>query len=299
MNIIPDLLFERDKLKSNLQRWKWLFFASLILSSLLVARTSAPKNPDMIARIKIDGVIDHDQLLLDKLRSIQEDPKIKAVILHINSPGSTAFAGEELYIALKRLSQKKPIVSVIGMVAASGGYMTALGTDYILARNMSLTGSIGVLYQSFEAVELAKKLGIKFIGIKSSPLKASPNPMEVMTKEAEAAAKATVQDSYQVFLQMFMDNRSFTKEEALKLANGRVYTGLRAKELNIIDAIGGEEEAIAWLEDEKKLTAKMKIEDVNWQSSESFLQELTKFFKNTNSMLHNGLSKSGSNILMY
>ena len=300
MNIVPDLLFERESLRAQIKRWKWLFFIALIIFIIVMGRSSlSAKHQDLVARVRLDGVIEYSPELIDKLKNLGEDSKIKAIILHINSPGSTAFAGEELYVTLKKISQNKPVVSVLETVAASGGYMAALGTDYILARNMTITGSIGVLWQSFEVVEMANKLGIKFIEIKSSPLKASPNPMEIMTPEVKAVAMETVDDSYQIFLKMLMESRKMDKNQAIKLADGRIYTGMRAKELNLIDAIGGEDEALAWLEGEKKIPAKTKVIDVELEKPESITSELAKFFRNTNSIFGKLLNKSNSGVLAY
>ncbi len=300
MNIIPDLLFERENLKAQLKRWKWLFFIAIIIFIIVIGRSSLSTNhQDLVARIRLDGVIEYSPELIDKLKKLGEDPKIKAVILHINSPGSTAFAGEELYITLKQITKNKPVVSVLETVAASGGYMAALGTSYILARNMTITGSIGVLWQSFEVVEMANKLGIKFVELKSSPLKSSPNPMEIMTPEAKAVAMETIDDSYQVFLKMLMEGRKMNKTQATKLADGRIYTGTRAKELNLIDAIGGEDEALIWLEQEKKVSAKARVIDVELEKSESIINELAKFFRNTNSIFGKLLNKSNSGVLAY
>ena len=300
MNIVPDLLFERESLRAQIKHWKWLFFIALIIFIIVIGRSSlSAKHQDLVARVRLDGVIEYSPELIDKLKSLGEDSKIKAIILHINSPGSTAFAGEELYVTLKKISQNKPVISVLETVAASGGYMAALGTDYILARNMTITGSIGVLWQSFEVVEMANKLGIKFIEIKSSPLKASPNPMEIMTPEVKAVAMETVDDSYQIFLKMLMESRKMDKNQAIKLADGRIYTGMRAKELNLIDAIGGEDEALAWLEGEKKIPAKTKVIDVELEKPESITSELAKFFRNTNSIFGKLLNKSNSGVLAY
>ncbi len=300
MNIVPDLLFERESLRAQIKHWKWLFFIALIIFIIVIGRSSlSAKHQDLVARVRLDGVIEYSPELIDKLKNLGEDSKIKAIILHINSPGSTAFAGEELYVTLKKISQNKPVISVLETVAASGGYMAALGTDYILARNMTITGSIGVLWQSFEVVEMANKLGIKFIEIKSSPLKASPNPMEIMTPEVKAVAMETVDDSYQIFLKMLMESRKMDKNQAIKLADGRIYTGMRAKELNLIDAIGGEDEALAWLEGEKKIPAKTKVIDVELEKPESITSELAKFFRNTNSIFGKLLNKSNSGVLAY
>ncbi len=185
MNIIPDLMYDRQKLRYQIKKWKWLFFIALILFISFVSKNITKTSNDFIARINIEGIITHDPDLIITLKNIEKNPKIKAVIIHIDSPGGTTFAGEELYVAIKKLSQVKPTASVLETMAASGGYMVALATDRIIARNLTITGSIGVLWQSFEMVEMANKLGIKFVSFKSSPLKASPNPME----ETSLAAK--------------------------------------------------------------------------------------------------------------
>ena len=287
MTISPDIMFEREKLKDKIKKWQWLFFILLIISIIIIGKNSTKKSKkDFIARMNIEGVITYDTNMINKIDELSNDSNVKAVILNVDSPGSTAFAGEELYYSLKQLSKKKPVVSVLKTLATSGGYMAALGTDYIIARNMTLTGSIGVLLQSFEAVDLADKLGIKFISIKSSPLKASPNPMEIMTEAARKALMDTVDDNYSVILNMLIENRKMTEDQAIKLADGRVYSGLRAKEVNLIDKIGGENEAIAWLEDEKKISSDTKIEDITWTDSNSLYDELMRFLNYTNSILN-------------
>jgi protease-4 len=295
MNISPDFMFERDSLKAQLKRWKWLFVGMLILAFMLIAKNTIKTydKEEIIARMRIDGVLQHDDDLIKKLKEIGNDQKIKAVVVHIDSPGGDAYAGESLYIELKKLSKQKPVVAVLDTLAASAGYMIALGTDHIIARNMTLTGSIGVIWQSFELVDMANKLGIEFVSIKSSPLKAAPNPLEKMTKEVQDATKQTIDDSYDVFLAILMESRKMTREQALKLADGRVYTGIRAKNLNLIDEIGGEEEAIVWLETNKKISTKAHIVNINVDKPEGLLKELSQFFRNTNHMLMQIFGRNG------
>lgn len=302
---IPDLMFEREKLRSQIKKWKWLFVL-VLLASILIFSKNSPKNKlkePYVAKINIEGVIVYDPKMIKKIKELENSNNVKAIILNIDSPGSVAFAGEELFVALKSLSQKKPVVSVIKTLATSGGYMAALASNYIVARNMSLTGSIGVLWQSFEVVEMAKKLGINFVSIKSSPLKASPNPMEITTDEAKNAIMETIEDNYEVFLQMLIANRKIQFEEASKLANGKVYSGLRAKELGLIDEIGGENEAIMWLEKEHNIPSKTKIEDITWDAPESLYSELIKFIGNANKFLNSNffntlLNQSNSGAIM-
>ncbi len=275
--------------QSKLKKWRWFSLIILIILISVMSKDIKKTEVDHIARISLEGMILHDSDLIKKLKHIEEDPKAKAVILHIDSPGGTTFAGEELYVSLKRLNQKKPVVAVLDTMAASGGYMVALASDYIIARNMTTTGSIGVLFQSFEAVELANKLGLKFESFKSSPLKASPNPMEVTTPEVTAATMETIQDSYEIFVDMLIESRKLSKEQALKLADGKVYIGKRAKELNLIDEIGGEEEALKWLES-KQIDILLPIEDAEWMKPQGVFDELKQFFRNGNNvfkqMLH-------------
>lgn len=303
MTISPDIMFEREKLKDKIKKWQWLFFVLLIISIIIIGKNYTKKSKgNFIARMNIEGVITYDTNMINKIDELANDKNVKAVILNIDSPGSTAFAGEELYYSLKQLSAKKPVVSVLKTLATSGGYMAALGTEHIIARNMTLTGSIGVLLQSFEVVELADKLGVKFISIKSSPLKASPNPMEIMTEAAKEAIIETVNDNYSIFLSMLIENRKMTEDQAIKLADGRVYSGLRAKEVNLIDEIGGENEAIAWLETKKNIPSKTKIEDITWADNNSLYDEIMRFFNYTNSILnsdfvHKLTSKSNTNML--
>ena len=297
MNISPDFLYEREKLKEKLKKWKWLFCILLAILLLVITqdRSNIKSSSEEIARIRLEDVLLQDPDLIKKIKELEDNPRIKALIVNINSPGGVSYAGEELYVALRNFSKKKPTVSVLESVAASGGYMAALGTDYIVARNMTITGSIGVIWQSFEAVELANKLGIKFVNVKSSPLKASPNPMELTTKASLKASEETVQDSYEIFLQIFMESRKIEESKARELANGRVFIGKRAKELNLIDKIGGESEALMWLQMEKKISNKAKIIDIFWGKQDGFLKELAKFFNNANTMLNQGLS--GFNIM--
>lgn len=298
MNILPDLMFEREKLRAQIKKWKWLFFGLLAITVFVfVNKTPKDKSP-FIARINIEGPIFYNAQMIKKINSLAEEKNVRAVIVDIDSPGSTAFAGEELYIALKKLSAKKPVVAVLKTVATSGGYLTALGADYIVARNMTVTGSIGVLWQSFEAVELANKLGIKFVSVKSSPLKASPNPMEETSEEAMQVVMEAIQEDYAVFLSMLMESRKMTKEQATKIADGRVYNGIAAKKLGLIDQIGGEDEALVWLENVKKIPAKTKIIDISWEEQESLYKELTKFLGNANAMINGGImNQSGKGTL--
>jgi protease-4 len=185
----------------------------------------------------------------------------KAVIVHINSPGGTTSGSEELYSALMRLKEKKPLVVVVDGLAASGGYITALAADHIVALETSLVGSIGVLFQYPNVADLLKTLGIKIEEIKSSPLKAAPNGFEPTSPEARAAIESIVSDSYAWFKGMVKSRRHLDDAALERVTDGRVFTGRQGVALKLVDEIGDEKTAVAWLAREKKIDPKTPIRD--------------------------------------
>ena len=140
------------------------------------------------------------------------------------------------------------MVAVLGTLATSAAYMTAIATDRIFAREGTTTGSIGVIMQTAEITGLLGKLGIAAESIKSSPLKAQPSPFEPLTEDARAASRAVVMDSYEMFVGMVATRRQFDRATAGRLADGRVFTGRQAIEAKLIDELGDERAARDWLE---------------------------------------------------
>ena len=173
--------------------------------------------------------------------------------MHINSPGGTTAGSEQLYDSLVRLKAKKPLVVVVEGLAASGGYIAALAADHIIAQQSSLVGSIGVLFQFPNFTELMKTVGVKVEEVKSSPLKAAPNGFEPTSPEARAALDALVKDSYAWFRGLVKERRGMDEALLEKVADGRVFTGRQAVELKLIDQLGDEKTAVAWLVAEKKI----------------------------------------------
>ena len=172
--------------------------------------------------------------------------------MHINSPGGTTAGSEQLYDSLVRLKAKKPLVVVVEGLAASGGYITAIAADHIVAQQSSLVGSIGVLFQFPNFTELLKTVGVKVEEVKSSPLKAAPNGFEPTSPEARAALDALVKDSYAWFRGLVKERRGMDDALLEKVADGRVFTGRQAVDLKLIDQLGDEKAAVAWLVAEKK-----------------------------------------------
>lgn len=249
----PDQLLDRRRLRGKLLFWRTatvLFIGVLAISSLskIVGPGSYFDNSQPhIAEIAIDGIITGAPQRIKLLQDLEENDTIKAVILNINSPGGTTSGGEALYEAILRLSDKKPVVATIDGIGTSAAYMAAIATDRVFARRASITGSIGVIFQSPNVSELLDKIGIQMEQIKSSPLKASPNPFEKTSPQAREAIQDLIDDSYAWFLDLVITRRGFNEETARHLADGRVYSGDRALKLKLIDALGSQEKAKTWL----------------------------------------------------
>jgi protease-4 len=198
----------------------------------------------------------------DALRDIAEDPRAKALLVRFDSPGGTAVAGEELYLQLQKVAKNKPVVGVMRTLCASACYMASLGTDYVVARESTLTGSIGVLLQSVEVSRLVDKLGITPITITSGAMKDVPSMTEPFTPEQRKIVAETVTDVYNQFVAKIVAHRKMDVAHVRQLADGRVYTGAQALKLNLIDGIGGQDEALAWLEKERKIKAGLEIQEI-------------------------------------
>jgi protease-4 len=154
------------------------------------------------------------------------------------------------------------LVVVVDGLAASGAYIAAMSADHIVALDTSLVGSIGVLFQYPNFTELLKTVGVNVESIKSSPLKAAPSGFEPTTPEARAAIAAIVSDSYAWFKDMVKDRRKLDDAELAKVSDGRVFTGRQAIGLKLVDALGNEKAALAWLEKEKNVPASTPVRDV-------------------------------------
>jgi protease-4 len=214
-----------------------------------------------IARVSITGTIGSDQDRAEMFKRLGDDDSVKAVIVDINSPGGSTAGGEELFEDLGALRAKKPVVAVIDELGASAAYMTAIGTDRIFARRLSIVGSIGVLFQSFNAGKLLDTIGVGAEKIASGPLKAEPDFTHPMTDATRASLTSLVTDSFNWFVDIVADRRGIARPDALALADGRILTGRQALDAKLIDAIGGQDEAIAWLESDKKIAHDLPVVD--------------------------------------
>jgi protease-4 len=266
MSLDSDVIVDRRRIRRKLTFWRVLTALIAIGAIVVVGLVATPggrgtlTTAGSIARVNIEGLIRSDQNRVEALERL-ENSHAAAVVVHINSPGGTTAGSEQLYDALMRLKAKKPLVVVVEGLAASGGYITAIAADHIVARQSSLVGSIGVLFQIPNFSELMKTVGVKVEEVKSSPLKAAPNGYEPTSPEARAALESLVKDSYAWFRGMVKERRGMDDALLEKVADGRVFTGRQAIELKLIDQLGDEKTAIAWLVSQKGVKADLPVRD--------------------------------------
>jgi protease-4 len=265
---------DRRRLKRRLSFWRAA--AVIAVAALVVVAVSRQRGPfaslverPHVERLSIVGVISEDPARSAALKAVLKNDRVKALIVDINSPGGTVVGSEALFRELRAIAAKKPVVATMGTLAASGGYMTALGADRIFAREGTITGSIGVIMQSADVTGLLKKLGIEPEAIKSAPLKAVPSPLEPLTPEGREATKAVVMDMYDMFVGMVAERRHLPPAEAKRLADGRIYTGRQAVAAKLVDEIGGEDEARAWLESARNVPASLPVHNVHIEKDNS------------------------------
>jgi protease-4 len=267
MSLDADQIVDRRRMRRKLTFWR-VVAVLLVVGAIgfVAARATrgmtglADAGSGSIARVKITGLIRGDQDRTEALERLGKSG-VRAVIVHIDSPGGTTAGAEQLYDSLVQLKGKKPMVVVVDGLAASGGYIAALASDHIIAQSASLVGSIGVLFQYPNFTDLMKTVGVKVEEIKSSPLKAAPNGFEPTSPEARAALAAVVMDSYEWFRKLVRDNRKMDGATLDKVADGRVFTGRQAIDLKLIDEIGNEKNAVAWLAKEKKVDPNSPVRD--------------------------------------
>ena len=274
MPLDADTVVARRKMRSRISFWRAL---ALVLAGVtLIAITWAGgagggfdlgKKSDHVARIRVEGMITGDHRTLKMLKDIEESKSVKALLVHIDSPGGTTAGSEAIYQRLRAIGKDRPVVAVMDTIAASGGYITAIGADHIVARGNTITGSIGVIFQWAQVKDLLTTLGIKFQERKSGELKAEPNMFDEPSEKTLAVTDAMIRDSFNWFTGLVKERRGLNPQQMALISDGRVFTGRQAIDVKLVDAIGGEEEARAWLDKEHKIAAGMKT--VDWKPEPS------------------------------
>ncbi len=266
MSLDADLIVDRRRMRRKLTFWRVFAVMVAIIAIGAVAAAVGPRGfrtpgAAQIARISISGLIRGSRDRVEALDRLAKASRARAVIIHVDSPGGTTAGSEELHNALRQLAEKKPTVVVVDGMAASGAYIAAMASDHIIARDTSLVGSIGVLFQYPNVADLLKTIGVQVETVRSTPLKAAPNGFEPTSPQAKAAIEAIVMDSYAWFRGLVQDRRKLSGDALDRVADGRVFTGRQALDLKLIDQIGDEQTAIDWLAKQKGVDPKLPVRD--------------------------------------
>ncbi len=262
MSLETDLLIDRRRLKRRLLYWRGFSVLAVLACALLLVGRSGGIGQAHVARLSIAGIISDDRKMTEAVEALATDSSVKALLVYVNSPGGGVAGGESMHGAISKVAAVKPVVTVMGATAASAGYMVAVPAARIFARESTLTGSIGVLLETGEISGLLGKIGVTADAITSGPLKDQPSFTKPMSAEGREVLHGLVMDMYDQFVAMVASGRHMEPDRVRALADGRAYTGRQALKLGLIDAIGGESEARAWLAAEKAVPESLPAEDV-------------------------------------
>jgi protease-4 len=263
MSYDPDALLGRRRLKRRLRLWQGITILAVIGIVLVSLHASGELlHGDRIARIYVEGVIVRDDARAQTLAELAADESVRGVVIHIDSPGGTVVGGEDLYKGLRGIAEHKPVAAV-------------MGADRVFVREGTITGSIGVILQMANVMELLNKIGVEPITIKSSELKGIPSPVEPLTETGREATKEVVGDLYDFFVDIVAARRGFDRDTALKLADGRIFAGRQALDAGLVDEIGDEHAALAWMVETQDVPAGLPVDTVEESAeAETLLERL-------------------------
>ncbi len=277
-----DIELALDKRDLSRRVWRWRIIAGVLGLVVLGWLASSFGRGDEdggsgwfgqgahIARVSIAGLITEDREQIKLLKKLGDDANVKAVMLAVNSPGGTTTGGEVLYGAVLDLAKKKPVVAVAGTMATSAAYMISLASDRIFVHGNTITGSVGVIFQYPEVAEALDKLGIKMREIKSGALKASPSMFAPLDEPGKQLAESLVKEGQVWFQGLVNERRHITPAAIPGLEAGSIYSGRQALTYKLVDQIGTEDDAIAWLEKDKGIAAKLPVLDRRPHRIETF-----------------------------
>jgi protease-4 len=199
---------------------------------------------EIVAVVPLEGEIGRSDDFVETLQSIEESKRVGAVVVRINSPGGAVAPSQEMYDAVRRLAQVKPVVASLGAVAASGGYYVASAADVVVASPGTLTGSIGVIMQIANVRGLLDKVGIETTTVTAGKWKDMGSPFRTLTPEERSMLQAMADQVHTQFIDAVAAGRKLDPERAREIGNGRIYTGEEAKQVGLVDELGGLEEAV-------------------------------------------------------
>jgi len=257
-----------------MRRWILLLIILIIAVVVLGAIISRIPVGDRVAILDVRGVIVNPLPTVRKIEGLRRDRSVKALVIRVDSPGGSVGASQEIYRAIERFkAEGKPVVVSMGNVAASGGYYISAPADYILANPGTITGSIGVIIQHVAYKELMEKVGVRATTIKTGRFKDTLNPFRELTPEEREYLSRTMNEAYEQFLKAILKYRGkrISEERLREVADGRILTGERAKEVGLVDELGGLEDAV---EKAKELAKVPKAREFFVPEEKSLLQRV-------------------------
>ncbi len=260
-----DLYEERRRKWRRSGFWRGIGLMLLLLGGIVWWAVSAADDGfptgEHIARITINGIITQDRHREEVLAKIAGDDDVKALIVLINSPGGTVVGSEILYESLRAVAAEKPVVAEMAGVAASGGYIAALGADYIIAHSNTVTGSIGVIMEYPDMSGLLSRVGVQMQVVRSSELKGGVSPFREANPEEVAAQQAMIEETFVWFKNLVAERRNLSGTALDDVTTGGVFTGRKALENGLIDGLGGDRAVRAYLESVTQTLTELDVED--------------------------------------
>ncbi|MEW6333992.1 MAG: signal peptide peptidase SppA [Thermodesulfobacteriota bacterium] len=222
-----------------------VFFALIYMLGLFKGEGRSLHLRAKVGVVRIEGVIVDSADIIDQIDEFADDEGIRAVVLRINSPGGGVAPSQEIYQSVRELRKKKKVVASMGAVAASGGYLIATGADRIVANPGSITGSISAVMHFADVQELMKKVGVRSSVVKSGKFKDIGSPVRDMTAEERQLIQGIVDDIYDQFTKTVAENRNVPLGTLLGLADGRIFSGRQALAAQLVDEMGGLQDAVS------------------------------------------------------
>ncbi len=277
MTLDADQVIDRRRLKRGLVFWRVAAVVAIVAAIVaVVGRGGVPFARDYVARLEVSGFILDDPWRERALADLAGDSRARALLVRIDSPGGTMVGAETLFGALRHVAERMPVVAIMGELSTSAAYFVTLGANHIVGRAGTLTGSIGVILQSADITGLLDKLGVKPEIVKSRPLKAQPNPFEPFSPEAREVTRTVILDLHELFVQTVAERRALAPEQVALLADGRIFSGRQAQAHGLIDVLGGEAEARAWLHEVHDIPVTLPTQEVSIGGETRFLDGIVE-----------------------
>lgn len=270
MTSTADMVLERRRIRQKLMVWRVAAIVAVVIAILAILPSlGGRESGSHVAQININGVIMGEPKREKVIRALAENDDVEALLVRVNSPGGTVTASEALYEAIRHVAAEKPVVTVMDEYAASGGYVTAIAGEHIIARSNTLTGSIGVVAQIPNLEGLLDMVGVDVTEVKSAPLKAEPSIARSPSPEALAAQEALILDMFDWFRGLVAERRALDGEALDRVADGRAFTGRQALALGLIDALGDEDTARTWLAETHEISRETPVREHVWREPNS------------------------------